>query len=194
MSEEDLKNLWKAQPAPAGASEPGLAARVREKTRKMDRTLFWRDSRELVACFAVVLWMAIGYHHAEPPLQTAGRIVVVLSCVLIASILVYTRFGHRPRVTGVASLRDHLAEERRKIAAQIKLLRSVLWWYLLPLLTGYLLYFWGAHPATTDRLVDLAVFALVGGALYWANLYAARRSLEPLQKEIEATISEIPHD
>lgn len=191
MNDLELKHLWQAQPvAPPPAGPESLIISVRKKMKKLDRTLFWRDCRELVACVFVMVFFGWHISLREPALALAGRVVIELSCIVIAAIILRSR-PRRPK-NGLISVRETLQVELSNVQTQIRLLRSVFWWYLLPLLTGCLMFFWGLNSNATDRIVYTVVCLLLDWVLYKANRAAARLVLEPLRGELEQTLAATP--
>jgi hypothetical protein len=195
MNDLELKNLWKSQSAAPASNVDSekLIVAVRQKTTKINRTLIWRDLREMVACVAIIIWYAckLGLHQSM--LSLAGKIIVIASCLFIAGRMIYT-YRRRPR-SQIFSVRESLLVELDKINEQIHLLNTVLWWYALPITIGYLLDFWGRHAKTSARIVDFVVCALMVVFVHYINRYSAKKSLVPIKVELEQTlenISEMP--
>jgi hypothetical protein len=192
MSDEELKNLWR-QPLtpPSSGTATDVVAGMRKRMRKFDKTIFWRDVRELAACVFVFIFFAVYYFRVATALSRAGCVVIVLSAVFIAGkILAAHRMKRRNLVS--ASVRDFLLGEVEKVSRQIRLLETVVWWYLLPLFIGVELFSWGGAAPVQDKVVNLVVTLFVYAVLYWANRYAARKSLRPLKEQLEQTLHELP--
>ncbi|TVR61019.1 MAG: hypothetical protein EA422_13030 [Gemmatimonadales bacterium] len=80
------------------------------------------------------------------------------------------------------------------MAGQIRLLQSVLWWYVLPLLMGVILVFGGAMGpglATALYSVGLAVF---GAGVYWLNQQAVRLELLPRYRELDTLVRQFAEE
>ena len=73
----------------------------------------------------------------------------------------------------------------------------MLWWYLLPLTIGELVFIWGdldlTHPATllvmvpTNFFVTLVIIA-VNAFIYWLNQWARAKQLLPLEAQLESLL------
>jgi CubicO group peptidase (beta-lactamase class C family) len=71
---------------------------------------------------------------------------------------------------------------------QIRLLHSVWWWYLLPLLAGVNLVFAGCNSSVAANLGYAFAVLLLYIFLYWLNQRAVKRKLLPMKAELEALI------
>jgi hypothetical protein len=72
---------------------------------------------------------------------------------------------------------------------QIRLLRTVVWWYVAPLCVGCLLFGWGLtrgvwHVFALHALLVLAV----GTGIVLLNQWAVRRSLQPVRDDVSRLI------
>ncbi len=195
MNDLEMKNLWKAQlvPPPAASNEAMILA-VRKKMKKFDSSIFWRDMREFGASLFVLYWFGyrlLPHEKALPALALAGQAIIVLSCLFIDAKLLYARRKRRPQ-TGIFSVRESLVAECEKVDRQIRMLNSVLWWYILPILLGCVLFFCGMNPDPAGRIGYTVGCMVLGAVLWWVNRYAARHSLEPIKTELQKTIESTP--
>jgi small neutral amino acid transporter SnatA (MarC family) len=193
MNDHELKLLWQRQElaAPVKADDAELVSRMKKKMRQFDRNIFCRDIREFAASIWLV-WIFCGkLRLSTTPLSIAGCWVVIVSAFFIAGELFYTRFKFRMRKETL-SLREHLQAEVRKVGWQARMLETVLWWYILPVMIGAELFALGETRDLTDRIVITLTLVFVSAVLWWVNRYAAKRSLRPLQKELEGTLEATP--
>jgi hypothetical protein len=101
----------------------------------------------------------------------------------------------RPAGETSRSLTDHLRDSIASVRYQIRILRSVLWWYLTPLVLSLLLI--QVDAATSGRvhfdgkllLSSLATVAVFFG-VWKLNQRAVRTDLEPRLHELEKTLAE----
>jgi CubicO group peptidase (beta-lactamase class C family) len=78
--------------------------------------------------------------------------------------------------------------ELRKVQVQIDLLRSILWWYLLPLGVGVVVYNRGIAGSLWAWISYVAFVIALFVFIYWLNQRAVRKTLLPLKSEIEALL------
>lgn len=187
---ENLDNLieaWKQTPSPNRHQPDGLLETTREADRRLRRKLFWRDLSELVAATFVGLffyWRSRG----EPPLvQTAGWMLLVGALGLAAFFLFERIRSLRQHRREPANLTEALSQTEKELLRQITLLRTVAWWYLLPI-GGPLAFFILADNLASGSSLLVTVLttglslAIVGGVFFWIyrlNQRAIRDDLQP---------------
>ncbi len=186
MNEAELKSLWQKQELqpPVSLPDAEIIDRMRQKLRQFDRNIFRRDMREGVACAVVVGMFLREFFVESAALARTGCIVVIAAAVVIFGKLVVRRHFKTKRGEP-DSVKEFLEKERRKMTREIFLLRSVFWWYLLPLLVGEELFVFGLPRPLANKLVATAVCVAVSGFVYWLNQRAVRKYLVPLQEEME---------
>jgi hypothetical protein len=177
----DPRELWQGQPT---AAPPPSLEEVRRRALAFERTIHRRNLREYVAAVLVVLFF--GWHAAtgdEVSLRLGSTLVVAGTLFVVAHLW---RKGSPAAPPAAAALTPCLDFRRAELERQRDLLRSVWWWYLLPLVPGLVVLLGGhvlEHPES-GRVVGLfaAFCALLFLAVGWLNHYAAR----DLDREIDA--------
>ena len=196
MNPSELENIWNEQ----GEIKPDqkdiakIAAAVRSGDRKFRRTIWWRDLREIGA--ALILAAVFGNVG-----QTWFRWIAVASCLFVAGFLIRSRVGERFRADQ-ASVADQLQQMIRGTETQIRLLRSVFWWYLLPCAIGtvaIVLDRASAHahdhlPRRVDPFhlpIFFATMIMLAIGVYWLNQRAVRKQLEPRRASLRQMLAEL---
>ncbi|MCF3649174.1 hypothetical protein [Synoicihabitans lomoniglobus] len=199
MNFEEMQSAWQQSAArePLPLIDDAVVRHVRADSRKFSHRIFWRDVREVAACFLVTFIFGRMALAAEAegapawPLWVAAIIPLGVAAYFAIDRLIMHRRA-TPRGETVLTEIDRAADEVRH---QIWLLRNVLWWYLLPLGTStvmitlqYFLY----GPAYTPLIVKVIMGALVvgvaGGFNFWVwklNQKAVRKDLQPRLAELE---------
>lgn len=193
MNDQELKSLWQQQqltPPPA-LPDADLVARMKKKMRQFDRQIFWRDVRELAAAVFVIYSYFRMSLHCKTTLGCAGCWFVIAGAVFISGVILYSR-RHKQPLNATPSMREYVVMESRKIGAQIRLLETVLWWYILPIFIGAEMYVLGETPDLADKIVMTVTFIVIGAVLWWVNRYAVKKSLRPLQVELKKTLDGAP--
>ena len=193
MNDLELKQLWQRQslPSPPPASDREIIDQMKRKLRRFDRNIFWRDVREIAACLFLIVWFGFGLGHKASALTHLGNIIVMLSCVFIAAKLLAARREQRAFLNP-RSVREFLLGETAKVSRQIRLLQTVLWWYLLPILCGAMIAVLGGPHSLVRKMIVLLSFIPIGWFVHWLNQYAARRVLQPLKTELDLTLNSVP--
>lgn len=190
MNWDELQQHWKDQERPEDPNMEDVMHGVEVRARKLRRTVFWRDVREVLAALFVV--PVFIYMAAKAPPHVAAGAYACAACALgVAAFLVVDRL-RQPQPARDASPADHLREALAGVEHQVWLLRNVFWWYLLPLDIGMAALVAGMFvdmplplPA---RLVVTGIAALIIGGVtvgvYWLNQRARRKQLEPQRDEL----------
>jgi hypothetical protein len=171
-----------------------LLEEVRRKQRDFDATIFWRDVREVGTCLLMLpLWLYLGVRQSLP----WTWYLMVPALLWVAGFMLAGRVRHSRRPPGPGEpFRSQVAGSLAKVERQIRLLRNVLWWYLLPLALPILAFFgqvsWrersGGWPTALALSISVALVAAVFAFIFWLNRHAVRAELEPRRRELEALL------
>lgn len=135
---DDLRELWCSQPVDATANKEELVKLVQEKTQRFDRQIFRRNLRECIAAVVVSIIFGVFAFRATDALGRTGFIIIAAAGLWI--IFFILRYGRAlaPPDPGLDldGYRHALVE---KYDRQIWLLKTVKFWYLLPLWIGLVL-------------------------------------------------------
>lgn len=188
MNDDDLKQLWQAQPA---ASEPLPEAVLRKHAGKFQRRVALRNLLEVLAAVLVVAGFSRYLWLYPQPLIRLGSALTILAAVFVIYQL-HRRAASRPLpgADGALPCRDfHRAELMRQRDA----LRSVWRWYIGPFLPGIAVFRWGVEsqldasaPFARGWQANLIIAAVLLGVAV-LNLYAARQ----LQRQIDRLDAEL---
>ncbi|MGL4552135.1 MAG: hypothetical protein ACRC33_13220 [Gemmataceae bacterium] len=194
MTPDPLKPIWRTQAAPSLDAER-LLAEVRDESRRFAAAIFWRDVREVgVSLLIVPLWLYLGMNLSQP----WTWYLAVPAVLWIAGFLLIDRVRHPqgqpdPSEPLVRAVEVSLAQ----VEHQIRLLRNVGWWYLLPLALPMLAYVghvnWRltgtAWMALLTTVPMAAVVAVLLGGVYWLNWAVVRDDLEPRRRELQELLA-----
>ncbi|HET7553864.1 MAG TPA: hypothetical protein VFK04_21410 [Gemmatimonadaceae bacterium] len=191
MNLDDARHEWQSQMTleEARMSESEMLEIVKRRSSAFDRTIARRDRRETIAA-AVVMLVFLPLLATGPWLTRAGVLVV-----LGAFALIFTKLGAARRLEASdrvdLSLAELLERERAKLNGQIRLLESVVSWYIIPPAVGAMLIVIGLEGPSWFTF-GYALFALVISVwVYRLNQHAVRRELRPRRSEIERLIHEL---
>jgi hypothetical protein len=198
MDPERLRQAWQSQP---GGSQIHIDADVlirdvRRNQQSFRTTILWRDFREILAAFCVMLVVSLDVM-LKGIQKNWPWLLLVIGAAWVVGYLLFDRWRQRrnaPRYEGALS--SHVEQSLKDVEHQIWLLRNVFWWYLLPLALGGLipnLYFLARDLGTRELQAILVPFvrntgiflAVLYGA-YLLNQYAVRTGLEPRRRELLA--------
>ncbi len=196
MTRDDFQEAWKTQSSQTRLTIDAdlFVKEVRRNQMYFTAIIFWRDVREVgIALLLVPLWSFMGVWLSLP--WTWYLVVPVL--LWVAGYMLVDRVYHKrsPPEPG-EPLRQHVENSLAEVEHQIRLLRNILWWYLLPLALAMLAFFgqvaWqfrsgGWAVAAIVSLIVIAALMIIAG-VDRLNQDAVRRELEPRRQELLALL------
>jgi len=200
MNLDDAKALWSSNNEPTdepmathSLSDSDILRLVKEQSEAFDKKIWRRDLLESIAAVAVFLFFGWLAWHDPSPLVTAGSLIIMGGSALIFGRLrrTRTRFADAPADQPVKRM---LQQERAKVDAQIRLLGSILWWYIAPLLIGLLLVTVGDNGWSAFTFIYGTVVLLGAAWIYVLNQRAVRRSLRPRREELTRLLDQVEED
>ena len=180
---DDLRAVWRNQPL----ENPTMALEdIRRRAAGFEHRIGRRNRREFVAggitiaIFGAYIWLLKG------PLVRLGSALIIAGVALVMWRLY--RSGRAEALPGDLGLTASLEFYRRQLTQQRDLLRTVLWWYLGPMIPGLLVFWSGSIPPGAFQAGHLArtlsyllLFAAFFVWIWWINRRAAAR----LDRQIE---------
>jgi hypothetical protein len=182
LPDEDWIRTWQ-RTAPADVDAEKVARAIMAQVWRFDHMLFWRNAREYAAGIALLVVFAaqlvLGY-------DRLGALLGIGSVGFVLSYLWWKHRGLHP-LDPASDASAYKAALLARYDDQIRLLRSVTYWYLLPLLLPPVWVAsrtWSTHPvvAAVSLLVVLALYAGLG----WLNVVWGVRSLQEKRERIDA--------
>ena len=155
MNPDNFKQAWQTQSSQTRLTIDAelLLKEVRRNQRCFAATIFWRDVREVgTGLLMVPLWLYLGVKLSLP----WTWYLTVPALLWIAGYMLADRMRHKrqPPEPG-EPLRQCVESSLAQVEHQIRLLRNVHWWYLLPLAAFGPGLLWPSRLAgTVGRLVD----------------------------------------
>jgi hypothetical protein len=196
MTPDDFQQAWKTQTSQTRLTiDVDLRVKeVRRNQRYFAAIIFWRDVREVgTALLMVPLWSFLGIWLSLP--WTWYLAVPVL--LWVAGYMLVDRMWHkRPPPEPGVPLRQHVESSLLEVEHQIRLLRNIFWWYLLPLAFAMLAFSgqvaWrtrsGGPAAAAIVALIVIVELMITAGVYRLNQDAIRRELGPRREELLALL------
>jgi hypothetical protein len=169
-------------------SDTEVLALVLKRSAKFQRTIRWRDARELVAAGLVVLVLAPTLSKGSW-LARAGAGLIVAGCGLIFVMLMSARRLAAPRPDW--PLAQVVRTEEARVGAQVRLLETLLWWYIAPLSAGAVLIVAGDAGVSWFTAGYVLFVVAVAAGIYWFNRIALRRDLWPRRAELRRLLDQL---
>ena len=186
VSFDDMKRAWQSESGISQEQFDQIGDRVREGTTLLQSTIFRRDMVETFASIVVAAFFTPGLFTAKNLVAWSGFAIIVLACITIP--FVFWRARTRPIDTvSSANFCDFVDIEIDYLRRQVQLLRTVAWWYLLPLYVGLILVTVGATELSHGSLFEMIFVAILVALctslliyIWWLNQAKRKTQLEPL--------------
>jgi len=191
---DELEQLWQTQPVEADMKGEEMRQIILRKTEKFERTIWWRNTREVAAsAVAAIVFAYLTWKQANGLARLGSAII---TCSMVWIIYYFRRHGSGPADPApdqsAAAFQSALIS---KIDHQIRLLSNVKLWYLLPMYVGLMIFSAGGirdHAfAGTLSWRDVTGPVLYTGFfsfVWWLNEVYAVRKLERWKTKLAAGI------
>jgi hypothetical protein len=191
-----FRAAWGLRPVdgPFERAKEDAMEEIVQNVKLLDRRKLRRDVREILIAAGASGAIAAALGWVTEPWFRAWIVTLSVSAALIAIWRCVALLRRRSR-SASESLAEFCRAELSKLETQIRLLRTLAWWYLAPILVGTNLYVVATSeaPASTMAVV-FPITVLVVSAIYWLNRRSLRRELLPLRAELERCLAGLEAD
>jgi hypothetical protein len=191
---DELDQLWRGQATGPPRKGEDMLTIAMERANRFDHKIKARNLRECLAALLLTALYTFIAWKSPNALSRAGHLLVAASGLwIVFCMLRYGREAPPPAVD--RSLADYQQALLCKYDYQIRLLKNVKYWYLLPPYLGLLLGSAGIVTANQaqglpgwPQLIPLAIYTAMFGGLWWLNeVYA----VSALQRERTRLLEEM---
>jgi hypothetical protein len=192
---DDLRDQWQAANAPVLDNERrdeavlGICRRI----ERWNSAVLRRDIIEtVVGVFGIAFFALYLYTHPQRLNWTVitGLVILFVSTVYIIYKLHHTRrFGQSKRID--LSLHEYLQQEVAAVDRQIELMRTVVWWYLTPIMVGCVIFYYGKTESIQESAAYAAAGILLGWIINWLNQRAVKKRLVPQRDALKELLGEL---
>ena len=192
ISEKELKKIWNGstQNELIKFESSRLLMELSHQLAKFEKSVKYRDLREILAALILIPVFSYIAFHTPYILSKIGAATIALYCPIIMYKLRKSQ-KHRKPADLTVSLSEQLDHSKKYIIEQIKLIDSVLYWYVLPFIPGTVLYFAGLG-LNIAMLSSMLIFVfLVNAGILLLNKYVVKKYFLPLLKSIDTAIEDL---
>ena len=159
---------------------------LEQKLAAIDERIARRDKREITLAICSVVVLAISMNWIPGIQSKIGSGIIIWGCLFAIYKL---RMARIPNGNST-DLHLCLVAAKLKIEGQINLIRTVVFWYLMPAYCGVVVFLTGLPISPTVMM--LLVFGVAGLYLliYQANLKVLKNELLPLKENVEAALNQ----
>lgn len=189
MQDDALKQLWKGQHFEAGPvlTDEAQIAALKKRMKIFNDTIQRRDHVEIAVCLFMIVVFARNIVLAHGAALRFGWFVLLGTAGFVAWKLMANR-RRAPRAEPNATVCEVLKVELQIVENQIGLLKSYVWWCLLPPFILLMPLYWQAPGSVSSKLLFWVIYLAVGAAVHGLNLWTVKRKLLPLKRELESAL------
>lgn len=190
MTLDDTRAAWRAyDDAALALGDDDILALVKSRTARFERQIRRRDLRESIA--SIVGAVVIGPIAIHAGWITRAGVIVVLAGLVLIAVKLNRASRIRGPVRADAPVNAVLRAEQSRVDAQIRLLGTVLWWYVLPIAVGSMMIVGGTRGVSWFTAGCVLAVALLSWGVVWLNARAVRRTLRPMRDELTELLAQI---
>lgn len=182
---EDWARIWQSHASEQDSER--VARAIMARAWRFDQTVFWRNAREYAAGIVLLVLflgqLVMGY-------DRMGALVGIGAVGFVMAYLWWKHRGLQP-LDPAADVVAYRTALLARVDDQIRLLRSVTYWYLLPLFLPTLwqaVGVWNKSPLAA--IISLAVVAAIFAFVRWLNVNAAVHALLATRSNVESMFRE----
>jgi hypothetical protein len=188
---DELRELWQSDIS-AAMNQRDLLRELERRSRNFDGRNRRRDVRDIVAMLVVIVvyfWFAVG---AENILERVADLwLVVCGIWFIVYLRRYAKISRKPvPEQSLGAYRQALLE---RYNSQIRLAKSVKYWFILPMWLGQMLYnvAYRVNGGNNIKFGMVSIFVTaVNAFVWWLNEGPAVRYLERKRRELAVLVGE----
>ena len=195
MLEQELKNIWQNSPQKEiiKFEKSKLLIDLNHNINKFEKAIRNRNIREIGA--ALFVFIVFGYYAYlyTHPLAKIGAIIISFACLFIIYKLKQVQRIKKP-LNLTFSMKEQLIETRMYITNEKNLLDNVLYWYLLPLSFGMIIFTMGLNMSFNRLLIYVPIFIILNLVIYIINKLTVKKKFLPLIENVNLSIKEMEED
>ncbi len=210
MEEQELKNIWKgsSNKESIAINSTQLINNFKVEMQDRERIVRKRDLKEIIV--AIIGISAYSYISLQLPfsIPTIAAIFVAIS---LGYIIYKLRSQRKSKYEQdlFLPLIEQLKNQRLFMLNQVKLLESVLYWYVLPFFISYMVFIWGTEDTDAynngiigvllvtklkTKIIVTTLMIVLGIYIVYINKRAAKINWKPLIKKIDIILDSLKEE
>jgi len=191
MNELDLKNIWQS----SGNQDhfqfdkTQLIADLELNLKTFKKSIKFRDWREISVAIIMIPLFGFAAYKIPFVLSKIGAIIIVGWCIFLIIRLLTAK--KNIGISPTNSYLNYLLKSREYLVAQKGLLDTVLYWYIVPSVTGVLLFFMGFDLSFLKQIFFVTITLGLGVFTFLINKYAVKNGILPRLQKIDDIIKNL---
>ena len=189
MLDQELKKIWQNSPQEEQLkfNHSKLLMDMDYSLKNFERDVRNRDLREVIVSILLMPVMVAIAFFIPAFLSKIGIALIVLALAFIVFKLKNVK-KYKKEIDPVGSVKEQLLGMRHYVIKQKDLLDNVLYWYLLPLFIGIVLFFIGLGDSVLKTTLLIGIAVVVCAGIYWINKKAVKEYYGPLLAKLHTAI------
>ena len=191
MDENELKLLWSLSSTTQSVTidEGQLLQSISKQVAMMERKVRKRDFREISVAVVMMFFFSGVLLRIPAVIGKVGATIIVLNCMVV----IYKLLRARVKITtdNTQNALTYLDSSLKGIQKQIKLLNTVLWWYILPFGIGVLCVYCSSGHSPQNKVIYSLAVVMICSFTYYLNRRAVTRNLRPLEEQLKKLIKDL---
>lgn len=196
MNEDELKTIWQTSNERMETLNLHTIKlnKMNERIKKFEKSIKRRNNLEIIVAIGIIACYGIYVYIKPQPLAKIGAVFTILYCLNVIYQLRKTE-AKQPNFDVMRSVKDQLLAYEAYVKEEQKLLSTVLYWYLLPLLPGMILFLIGTGITWLPGLIYFGLFIpFVFVSVYYWNRKAIEHKTKPLLQDIARTLASLEEE
>jgi len=191
MNDNELKKIWQDTPHTENVqfNNQQILNDMNTSIQKLDRSIKWRNVREIAAAIFVIVFFAVQFFRFENDLAKLGAALVVPAALFVIYKLLEVRRSQKS-VDVSTNIKEQLTDTRNYLKREQQLLKDILYWYILPLMIPVVIMSIGLDGFSVSNLVYLFTVFLFSVFVYWLNQRGAQQ-FDPYIEQVEEAIQQL---
>ena len=193
MDDDRLKQLWLSSGNEQRRVEINtdlLIGSLTPKIKSMEKRIRRRDSREILVCICMIPLFGWWLITIPQLFAKIGSAIIIAACLLVIFRLIRARRVNI-KEDAASEIRHNLAISLQLIRQQIKLLDTLLWWYLLPFFTGIIFFYSSLTNSILSKAIYSVIVVTVYGYIYYLNKKAIKIHLKPMEEHLARILNDL---
>lgn len=187
----ELEKVWKNQQniKRRNLTEEKVRSLLMKKIEHHNEKITDRDHGEILVAALMGIGCAILFLFTDSIWNQLGFATIALGCVIIIYKIAFSKkISSEAELNFDTNLERHLNVELKKAQNQEKLLKSVMWWYLVPLYSGLVFFIIGSAIGLLAKILMIGLATILYAYIWKCNQDAAEEEVRPLIQEIEESL------
>lgn len=177
--------------------EPNNQELIIEDTEKFKKALKMSNTVEIVAgIFVLMTFLPMAYFFRDKPISLPIGCLLSACGALFIILFILRKRVRKGEIPAKEDLLNYLRYWAGWYGNTYQLARNIFWWYLLPLIPGFVFFTFGFMQLIPDKstftlIVVGSTFATVFGIVFWLNRFVATKKLQTKIDSLNSWITKL---